>query len=155
MKKNPWNISEADAFRAKFQDFCAETGGLIRIYLLRYNDAGMVTALERCDPVALTMAQAVAKSLRLIERKASAHLCLLCNHEFDGTKADQPDAFVIWLPTTKTEKFGEHNHVITQPVCAACCRSSDRKIMDGAVSILRLVMPTTEVIEETEDFIDE
>jgi hypothetical protein len=148
--KGPWAMSELEALAVDLQRFQHESGGVMRLFVVRHDDARLMRAVDRGEPLALTLAASVGRSLHSM--KGMAKICLLCGTSFVGK---DPPAFVVWLPTLKTETPNDHSMVLTQPVCRGCCRLSDREILAEAVAKLRVIMPETEIIEESEEYIDE
>jgi hypothetical protein len=146
VKKNPWAMTDEQAFFAELDKFCDEADGMMRLYLVRHNDMEMRKAVQRGDPLAVTLARACGLALQnlITTRK---HCCVFCADPFTDT---EPHAFAVWLPGSKTEeKPRQHGTVITQPICADCSAEPDRKLLEDAYEFLRQILPASEQIEGT------
>jgi hypothetical protein len=144
MKKNPWAMSDEQAFFAELDKFYDEADGIMRLYLVRHNDMEMRKAVQRGDPLAVTLARACGLALQnlMTTRK---HCCVFCCDPFTDAA---PEAFAVWLPGSKTEeKPRRHGTVITQPICADCSAEPDRKLLEDAFEFLRQILPASEEIE--------
>jgi hypothetical protein len=144
MKENPWAMTDEQAFFAELDKFCDEADGMMRLYLVRHDDMEMRKAVQRRDPLAVTLARACGLALQnlMTTRK---HCCVFCADPFTDT---EPYAFAVWLPGSKTEeKAREHGTVITQPICADCSTATDRKLLEDAFEFLRQILPASEEIE--------
>jgi hypothetical protein len=145
MKKNPWAMSDEQVFFAELDKFYDEAAdGMMRLYLVRGTDMELRKAVQRGDPLAMTLARACGLALQDL-RATRKYCCVFCCDPF--ADAD-PHAFAVLLPGSKTEeKPRQHGTVITQPICADCSAEPDRKLLEDAFEFLRQILPASEQIE--------
>lgn len=141
---NPWAKSDEDEFIARLETFADESGGLMRLCIVRPDDAALKMAILKREPLALTLVMAAADGLRKMATEERERQCLLCDHRFTGETAA---AFVMWVPGGKTETIEDHNTIIAQPICAECAKIPDEEIADRSTAALKRFLKGIEISE--------
>lgn len=145
MATSKWAISDVDAFKAGMETFQAEAGGVVRLYIVRRADKRLHDALDKGDPLAVTLAAGCGEALHNMRHSERRVHCLFCERAF---VSEYPGAFLLWLPTAKTEGVLPHRSMVAQPVCVRCERGTDRALLFHAVAMLKKLFPKAEVVSE-------
>lgn len=125
-KKNPWSMDDATAFAANLKNFAEESGGIVRLYLIRKDDLEFAADLVKGDPLARRIANSIVHSLNVIAGDASSphpRGCLACGKDFDTKAYRVPHAFLIVVPGG--EGHDQKGAFMCMPLCGACCKKHD------------------------------
>lgn len=145
MATSKWAMSELDGFKTRIAAFEAEAGGLVQLYLVRRRDKWLHEALDKGDPLAVTLAAVCGEALHEMRYSRRRVHCLICERAFAN---EYPGAFLLWLPTAKTEGVLPHRNMVAQPICARCEGGTDRALLVHAVALFKKLFPKAEVVSE-------